>query len=146
MTQSIGDACLHTIASTWQVDKAAVKWVNGGFDWTPGSHLVEVRAEKSATEDRWKVSVTTKFLDSVPIKDRKFIEGVAALSAVMTSTYAMQYPSAEISNNSSSRLFDNSSHLSSLGRRSAEVSLFAAKHLISFASIAAGSVRGSTIH
>ena len=101
MTRSIGDACLHTIASTWQVDKAAVKWVNGGFDWTPGSHLVEVRAEKSPTEDRWKVSITTKFLDSVAIKDRKFIEGVAALSAAMTSTYAMQYPSAEISNNSS---------------------------------------------
>jgi type III secretion system-like peptide-binding chaperone len=99
--QSIGDACLQIIASTWQVDKAAVKWVDGGFDWTPGSHLVEVRAEKSPTEDRWKISITTKFLDSVPIKDRKFIEAVAAFSAVLTSTYAMQYPSAEISNHSS---------------------------------------------
>ena len=31
----------------------------------------------------------------------KFIEDVAALSASMTSTYAMQYPSVEISKNSS---------------------------------------------
>jgi hypothetical protein len=36
--QNIGEMCLKTIASTWQVDDSAIKWVDGGFDWSPGKH------------------------------------------------------------------------------------------------------------
>ena len=94
--QNIGDICLKTIASTWQVDDSAIKWVGGGFDWSPGSHLVRVRAVRNEKEERWRVSVETDFLASVPIEDIKFIELTAALSGVMTSTYSMQYPPVEI--------------------------------------------------
>src|ERR1700688_686477 len=94
--QNIGEICLKTIASTWQVDDSAIKWVDGGFDWSPGSHLVRVRAVRNEKEERWRVSVETDFLASVPIEDIKFIELTAALSGVMTSTYSMQYPPAEI--------------------------------------------------
>jgi hypothetical protein len=97
--QSIGEISLQTIASIWQVDDSATKWVDGGFDWTPGSHLVRVRAlpnENPATEDRWRISVETDFLQSVPIEDMKFIELTASRSGVLASTYSMQYPPVEI--------------------------------------------------
>ena len=97
--QNVGKTCLQTIASIWQVDDSAIKWVDSGFDWTPGSHVVRVRAvpnERAATDDRWRISVSTDFLASVPIEDMKFVEVTAALSGVMTSTYSMQYPPAEI--------------------------------------------------
>ena len=73
----IGQICLQEIASIWQVDDSAVKWVDGGFDWSPGSHLVRVRAfhnQKAATEERWRVSVEMAFLASVPIEDMKFVQ------------------------------------------------------------------------
>ena len=97
--QNIGQICLQEIASIWQVDAAAVKWVDGGFDWAPGSHLVRVRArsnEQAASEERWRVSVETDYLASVPVEDTKFIERIA-LSSLVTSTYSMQYPPPEIS-------------------------------------------------
>ena len=97
--QNIGKTCLQTIASIWQVDDLAVKWVNGGFDWRPGSHLVRVRAssnEKSATEERWRISVQTDFLASAPIEDTKFIKFIAAQSGLLTSIYSMQYPPSEM--------------------------------------------------
>jgi hypothetical protein len=97
--QNIGKTSLQTIASIWQVDDSAIKWVDDGFDWTPGSHVVRVRAvpnESAATNDRWRVSVTTDFLSSVPIEDMKFVEATAALSGIMTSTYSIQYPPAGI--------------------------------------------------
>src|SRR5262245_50430377 len=77
--QNVGRSCLQTIASIWQVDDSAVKWVDGGFDWAPGSHLVRVRAERNegSGEDRWRVSVTTDFLTTVPIEELRFIETVA---------------------------------------------------------------------
>jgi hypothetical protein len=96
--QNIGQICLNKIASIWQVDDAAVKWVEQGFDWRPGSHLVRVRAlsnEKPGTQDRWRVSVETDFLASVLIEDTKVINLIAS-SCSMTSTYSMQYPPAEI--------------------------------------------------
>jgi hypothetical protein len=74
---------LQTIASIWQVDDSAIKWVDDGFDWSPGSHLVRVRAlpnGKSVAEDRWRVSVQTDFLASVPIEDKKFVELIASQS------------------------------------------------------------------
>jgi hypothetical protein len=101
--QNIGQICLQEIASIWQVDDSAVKWVDGGFDWSPGSHLARVRAlpnQKAATEERWRVSVETDFLASVPIEDIKFIQRIAA-SGFVTSTYSMQYPPAEILKQSS---------------------------------------------
>jgi hypothetical protein len=79
--QNIGQICLNEIASIWQVDDAAIKWVERGFDWRPGSHLVRVRAfpnEKPGTQDRWRVSVETDFLASVPIEDTKFINLIAS--------------------------------------------------------------------
>jgi hypothetical protein len=94
--QNIGEICLQEIALIWQVDAAAVKWVDGGFDWTPGSHLVRVRArsnEQAASEERWRVSVETDYLASIPVEDMKFIERVA-VSSLATSTYSMQYPPA----------------------------------------------------
>jgi hypothetical protein len=97
--QNIGKTCLQTIASIWQVDDSAIKWVDDGFDWSPGSHLVRVRAlpnDKSATEDRWRVSVQTDFLALVPIEDTKFVELIASQSGLLTSTYSMQYRPAEI--------------------------------------------------
>jgi hypothetical protein len=96
--QNIGQICLRKIASIWQVDDAATKWVEQGFDWRPGSHLVRVRAlpnEKPGTQDRWRVSVETDFLASVPIEDTKVINLIAQ-SCSLTSTYSMQYPPAEI--------------------------------------------------
>jgi hypothetical protein len=75
-------------------------------DWSPGSHLVRVRAirnDKSAAEDRWRVSVETDFLTSVPIEDMKFIGLTAELSGVMTSTYSIQYPPADIWKETSKR-------------------------------------------
>jgi hypothetical protein len=94
--QNLGDLCLKAIASTWLVDDAAMKTVDGGFDWSPGSHLVRVRAQKHPSEDRWRVSVETNFLTSVPIEDTKFIELTAMTSVVGTSPYAMQYPPAAL--------------------------------------------------
>jgi hypothetical protein len=96
--QNIGQICLNKIASIWQVDDAAIEWVERGFDWRPGSHLVRVRAlpnEKPGTQDRWRVSVETDFLASVSIKDAKFINLVAS-SSWMTSTYSIQYPPTKI--------------------------------------------------
>ena len=94
--QNIGKSCLEAIASIWEVDNSAVKWVDRGFDCTPGSHLVRVRAvpNEGSSEGRWRVSVTTDFLISVRIEDLKFIEGTAAFAGVMTSTYSIQYPPA----------------------------------------------------
>ena len=97
--QNIGQIRLQEIASIWQVDAAAVKWVDGGFDWAPGSHLVRVCArsnEQAAAEERWRVSVETDYLASVPVEDMKFIERIAA-SGFVTSTYSMQYLPPEFS-------------------------------------------------
>jgi hypothetical protein len=61
----------------------ADRTLHHGFDWTPGSHVVRVRAapnERAATDDRWRVSVTTDFLASVPIEDMKFVEVTAIAS------------------------------------------------------------------
>jgi hypothetical protein len=92
LDEGIGKTCLLTIASIWQVDDSAIKWVDGGFDWAPGSHLVRVRAlSKDTAEDRWRISVETDFLASIPIEDEKFIELTASLSSVAP-TYSMQYP------------------------------------------------------
>ena len=99
--QNIG-ICLQTIASIWQVDDSAIKWVDHGFDWSPGSHLVRVRAspnEKSGAEDRWRVSVETDLLVSVPIQDMKIVELIAAQSD-FASTFSIVYPPAEILNES----------------------------------------------
>jgi hypothetical protein len=96
--QNIGQICLKEIASVWQVDDAAIERVEQGFDWRPGSHLVRVRAfpnERPGTQNRWRVSVETDFLTSVPIEDTKFINLIAT-SCSMTSTYSMQYPPAEV--------------------------------------------------
>lgn len=95
----IGEVCLLAIASTWGMDEdwSAAKWVDNGFDWSPGSHLVRVRAfpnGKSGTNERWRVSVETNVLAGVPIEDTKFIETVA--SDDFASTYSTRYPPAEI--------------------------------------------------
>src|SRR5262249_41828237 len=104
--QNIGQICLQQISSIWQVDDAAIEWVEQGFDWRPGSHLVRVRAfpnEKPGTQDRCRVSVETDFLALVPIDNTNFVNLVAqscswtsTYSILMTSPYSKQYPPAEI--------------------------------------------------
>ena len=47
-------------------------------------------------EDRWRVSVETNFLVSVPILDMKIVELIATQSGLLASTYSMVYPPAEI--------------------------------------------------
>jgi hypothetical protein len=96
--QSIGSICLQTIASTWQVDDGATEWVDNGFDWTPGSHLVKVRAFPNEIEpkERWRITVRTDFLTSVSVEDPKFVGMAAVNSRFLTSTYSMDYPPAEI--------------------------------------------------
>jgi hypothetical protein len=92
MAQNIGQACLQTIASIWQVDDSSIKWFSNGFDWTPGSHLVGVRASTDESSGRWRISVETNVLKAVSLNAKKFITGVAAQSGVLTSTYSIQYP------------------------------------------------------
>lgn len=92
MAQNIGQACLQTIASIWQAGKSSIKWLSSGFDWTPGSHLVRVRASPDESGGRWRISVETSVLKAVPLNAKKFIAGVAAQSAILTSTYSTQYP------------------------------------------------------
>lgn len=93
---NIGSICLQTIASTWQVDDSAINWVENGFDWHPGSHLIRVRAHKHHEKERWRISVETDLLTSVPIEDVKFARRIAAFCSTATSTYSMPYPPVEI--------------------------------------------------
>jgi hypothetical protein len=68
--QNIGQICLKEIASIWQVDDAAIEWVEQGFDWRPGSHLVRVRAfpnEKPGAQDRWRNTNELAHASFVPI-------------------------------------------------------------------------------
>ena len=57
----LGAQVLDQIADTLLAD-SAVRWVEGGFDWTPGSHLVRVRAFPSSaptSQGRWRITFET---------------------------------------------------------------------------------------
>src|SRR3974390_643530 len=97
--QDIGGICLKTIASIRQADDSETTKVEGGFDCSPGSHVVRVRAfrhDKSPAENRWCGSVETDCLAVVPTADIKFAKKTAAFCSVATSTYSMKYTPMEI--------------------------------------------------
>ncbi len=58
--------------------------------------VLHKKKEQSSTEDRWRVSVETDFLTSVPVDDSKFVNDIAAHSSLLTSTYSMQYLPADV--------------------------------------------------
>jgi hypothetical protein len=96
---SVPNDSLRTIASIWQVDESKSTWLDSGFDWVPGSHLVQVRAIQKGEgndDDRWRISVQTDFLKSVPLSDELFLKRMGMTSAHLTSTYCWVYPPAQI--------------------------------------------------
>src|SRR5262249_41583547 len=76
---------LRTIALIWQVDESQATWLDGGFDWVPGSHLVRVRGVQKGEgndDDRWRISVQTSFLKSAPLSDEQFLKRMGAVSGL----------------------------------------------------------------
>jgi len=96
---SIPNDSLKTIASIWQVDESQSTWLDSGFDWVPGSHLVRVRASQKGEghdDDCWRISVQTNFLKSVPLSDDQVLQRMASTLSHLTSTYCWEYPPAHV--------------------------------------------------
>lgn len=90
----IAEQALQEIATVWQIDHADAVWSENGFDWTPGSHLVRIRASvpDSYAPTRVRLSVETNLLSGVAVGDPKFIDMVSAAAPLITSTYSLVYP------------------------------------------------------
>jgi hypothetical protein len=95
---SVASDALRTIASIWQADESRTTWLDSGFDWVPGSHLVRVRAAQREGHDdgRWRISVRTDFLKSVPYPDDMFLQSMEKTLCRFTSTYCWFYPPASV--------------------------------------------------
>lgn len=90
---NVGEHALNAIAETWYAT-AEVRWVEHGFDWTPGSHLIRVRAFQSPLESsqgRWRITVETHVLRDVGSGDTRFIRLLGAMTPFLCSTYAPVY-------------------------------------------------------
>ncbi len=88
---------LQEMAKVWQTEAADMVWLESGFDWTPGNHLVRVRASlpEAPGEARIRLSVETELLNDVAVDDPKFVRMLGTAALFVTSTYALVYPPAE---------------------------------------------------
>ena len=89
-----GSELLQEIASIWQIDRADTHWRQSGFDWSPGSHLVRVRAVPSddpESRDRWRLSVETELLSWSSADDAAIMNRLATMAPLMTSAYSLVY-------------------------------------------------------
>ena len=92
-----GSELLREIASLWQVEPAQIRQVEEGFDWWPGSHLVQVRAVPPRpyhpeNSGRWALVVQTELLRSPAIESSAFTRHLATMMEGTISTYAFVYP------------------------------------------------------
>jgi hypothetical protein len=88
---------LEAVASIWKPHQARTRWSEDGFDWCPGSHLVQVRvvpppATNPGQPERWALCAQTEFINSLPIDQPEFTERLAAGAPIITSMYALVYP------------------------------------------------------
>ena len=88
---------LQEVASIWKPHQASTRWCEDGFDWSPGSHLVQVRAvppraNNPGQPERWGLVARTDVLNALPIDDPTFADRMAGGAPLITSMYAMVYP------------------------------------------------------
>jgi hypothetical protein len=99
-SEAVRDLALTEIKRTWSVDEADVTPTEFGFDWLPGSHLVRVRIHederKSDGPKRFRISIRTDCLNSVPVHDMGFILKVSMAARSLAPTYALVYPPGEV--------------------------------------------------
>lgn len=111
---SLVENCLEQVRNVWQVEQKDLRDTGpNGFDWLPGSHLVEVRAvcvnendpvyiaqrETFGTTPRdggIRLSVTTRFIDDFPSAESKSVEILNALLPSISSTYSVVYPPIDL--------------------------------------------------
>jgi hypothetical protein len=96
-----GPELLEEIASTWGVDESRTHWLEDGFDWSPGSYLVCVRAVPCPAQDpgkdeQWRLTVETELIRSPSIDDSTFEGGFASMAPYITPTYSLVYPPHEV--------------------------------------------------
>src|SRR4051794_16326317 len=93
----LGLRVLKEIASVWQVGESVTSWHEQGFDWTPGSHVVNVRTSPDLRvrdtnqDERWRVWVEVEVLKSSHLHDPQSTRLLSAMSRFITSTYSLVY-------------------------------------------------------
>ena len=98
--KSLASQALEAIANVWQIDETRSKRAEEGFEWWPGDFRVSVRAQPDARQrepETWRLVISTDFLKEVPLQDERFSQIAALSSPFMTSTYALAYPTSQIS-------------------------------------------------
>ena len=96
----ISNQILEEVASTWRAEGNETILTENGFDWQPGSHTVHVRILRNNNQqtdhERFRLSVETEYLRSVPVEDPNFVRLVGMSSLSLTSTYSLVYPPADV--------------------------------------------------
>ncbi len=90
MTSSEGKAFCELLLAMWQINADRLVWSESGFDWWPGHYKVNVQAlagDVPATEDAWRLSVTTDFLTGINIRDERIL-GLMLQMASFSPTYS----------------------------------------------------------
>ena len=97
---AVRDLALAEIKRTWSADEADLTPHEHGFDWLPGSHLVQVRIHQDerevAGQPRHRITIETNFLRSVPVRKRAFIDRTAVMAAALCPTFSVVYPPGEL--------------------------------------------------
>ena len=97
---AVRDLALAEIKRTWSVDEADLTPHEDGFDWLPGSHLVEVRIHQDQREavgrQRYRITIETNFLRAPPVRKRTFIDQAAVMAEALCPTFSPVYPPGEL--------------------------------------------------
>src|SRR6516165_8261474 len=98
---AVRDLAFGEIAKTWSLSAfgdSELSPCENGFDWLPGSHTVHVRIfdderkSESPLPGRFRITIFTDFLRSVPVLSDKFTHLVGASSKFLSSGYSFVYP------------------------------------------------------
>jgi hypothetical protein len=96
---AVQEAALSEILRAWSVDNADVAPTKAGFDWLPGSHMVRVRIsedERKSQPPRYRISITTDFIRSVPVHDPAFVRKAGVFAGSLCPTYSPVFPPSEV--------------------------------------------------
>jgi hypothetical protein len=100
---ALRESAIEEIAKTWSLGSfsdSELLLYEGGFDWLPGSHTVRVRVDEDRPESpqpgRFRITIFTDFLRSVPVQSDKFARSVGLMSKFLSSGYSLVYPPFDI--------------------------------------------------
>ena len=102
---AVRDLAIEEIAKTWSLSAfgdSELSPCENGFDWLPGSHTVHVRIfdderkSESPLPGRFRITIFTDFLRSVPVLSDKFTHLVGASSKFLSSGYSFVYPPFDV--------------------------------------------------